>query len=112
MMHKKEIGIIGMILIILIGLWLSRPRRTDLEIHVYRKHTMIAAIDLHQNRTYTFKGAVGLFHLEVKEGRYRAIDVDCPNQICVHTGWVKMGDETPIICAPNGITVVQESKSS
>lgn len=87
-------------------------RRTDsLIVNVYHHKTCLQTIDLSQDHRYTFKGDQGTFHLEVANGRYRAIDVDCPNQICVHTGWVKLGDEKAIICAPNGISVVQETET-
>ena len=54
---------------------------------------------------YEIQGKNGIFHLEVKDGRYRAHDVDCPNHDCEQTGWVYPEDYRPIICLPNGIIV-------
>ena len=57
------------------------------------------------DQTYEIEGKVGLFHLQVENGRYRAIDVECPNHDCEEVGWVSPEDYRPIICLPNGILV-------
>lgn len=61
--------------------------------------------DINEDNYYEIEGECGLFHIEVKDGKCRAIDVDCPNQICVHTGWISVDNPIPIICLPNGIMV-------
>lgn len=61
--------------------------------------------DINEDNYYEIEGEYGLFHIEVKDGKCRAIDVDCPNQICVHTGWISVDNPIPIICLPNGIMV-------
>ena len=39
-------------------------------------------IDLNKNATYEYTGSYGKFNVEVHEGQYRAINVDCPNHDC------------------------------
>ena len=41
-------------------------------------------------------------NVEVKDGRWRAVDVECPTQECVHVGWVDVDHYWPIVCLPNG----------
>ena len=42
--------------------------------------------------------------IEVKDGRVRAEEADCPNQDCVHQGWIgKPGQQ--IVCLPHKLTV-------
>lgn len=110
-MKKKEIAVVAVILIAALTLWfVLRPASSsNLEVHVYLHDELVDTVDLTTDKTYTYEGDTGTFHLEVKDGKYRAVDVDCPNQICVNVGWVSPEDETSIICAPNGITVVAES---
>ena len=60
---------------------------------------------LQEDAYYSIEGEYGMFHIEVKDGRCRAIDVDCPNQICVSSGWISLQDPRSIICLPNNIAV-------
>ena len=66
---------------------------------------ILLTFDINEDNYYEIEGEYGLFHIEVKDGKCRAIDVDCPNQICVHTGWISADNPIPIICLPNGIMV-------
>ena len=66
---------------------------------------VLLTFNINEDNYYEVKGKHGLFHIEVKDGKCRAIDVDCPNQICVHTGWISIDNPIPIICLPNGIMV-------
>ena len=40
----------------------------------------------------------------VEPGRIRVAEADCPDEVCVHTGWID-GPATPIACVPHGLTV-------
>ena len=60
---------------------------------------------LNDNRIYEVEGKVGKFCLEVYDGRYRAINVECPNHDCEQVGWVSPTMYRPIICLPNGLIV-------
>ena len=69
-------------------------------------NNILLSFDLYEDNIYEIKGKYGVFHIEVKDGKCRAIDVDCPNQICVHTGWISENNPLPIVCIPNGIMVL------
>ena len=43
-------------------------------------------------------------HFSVKDGRVRFVDVDCPDQICVNTGWISEEGQTAI-CMPNKVSL-------
>lgn len=68
-------------------------------------NNVLLTFDLYEDNCYELAGKYGLFHIEVKDGKCRAIDVDCPNQICVNTGWISEDNPLPIVCLPNGIMV-------
>lgn len=66
---------------------------------------VLLSFDIEEDNYYELNGKYGIFHIEVKDGKCRAIDVECPNQICVHTGWISADNPLPIVCIPNGIMV-------
>ena len=108
-MKKRELIIVLCLLVIGAGFYFYQKSTKREELVVYHHKKMIAHIDLSKNARYAYQGDVGTFHLEVKDGRARAYDVDCPNQICVHTAWIKRDDGKSIVCAPNGISVSFET---
>lgn len=66
---------------------------------------VLLSFDINEDNYYTLQGSYGTFNIEVKDGKCRAIDVECPNQICVHTGWISTDNPVPIICLPNELIV-------
>ncbi|MDO4632797.1 MAG: NusG domain II-containing protein [Eubacteriales bacterium] len=43
--------------------------------------------------------------VEVKDGKVRMNDADCPDKICVNTGWVSDSGSV-IACLPHGVIVI------
>lgn len=41
--------------------------------------------------------------IEIKGGKIRVLDADCPDKICVNTGWLRSG--IPIVCLPNRLVI-------
>lgn len=74
-----------------------------------QKGQVLLRFDINKDAYYELDVPLGKYHIEVKDGHYHAIDVDCPNQTCVKQGWMpSFGIYTPIICLPNGIEIVIE----
>jgi len=46
------------------------------------------------------RGAKGELTVEVREGRVAVVRADCPNQVCVRTGW-RSHEGDAIVCVPN-----------
>lgn len=42
--------------------------------------------------------------IRVEHGRICVEDADCPDRICVHTGWIRESG-IPIVCLPNQLVV-------
>ena len=42
--------------------------------------------------------------IEVSHGQIRMSQASCPDQICIHTGWIET-DALPIVCLPNRIVI-------
>jgi heptaprenyl diphosphate synthase len=60
----------------------------------------VEKLDIHENREVTFRGEKGEMKVEVRDGRVRVAEADCPNRICVRTGWRSREGEV-IVCVPN-----------
>lgn len=71
--------------------------------------SVIQTIDLSQvdepySFTVTTPDESGENTIEVASGRIRVSHADCPDGICVSTGWISSRG-TPIVCLPHGLTV-------
>lgn len=61
-------------------------------------------LPLSQDTTKTVTTDLGTNLIEIKDGRVRVEEADCPNQDCVHQGWVDAAGEQ-IVCLPHKLTV-------
>ena len=109
-MSKKDIYTIVIVGIIAFALYFFFGRNINVNseiAEVYYKDQVIDEIDLNKNDIYEYSGSYGKFSIEVENGKYHAINVDCPNHDCEKVGWVSKGSSTQIVCLPNEIFVVQ-----
>lgn len=60
-------------------------------------------LDLTKDGLYEIQGRRGVLHLRVAGNEVRAVDAECPDQVCVRSGAARPG--RPIVCAPNGVSV-------
>ena len=104
-MKKKEIIIISSFLIVAL---MAMPfLKSDKHYGaIYCDDELLLRFDINVDNTYQVTGKYGQFTLEVLDGRWRAIDVDCPNHDCEKMGWSSLKFYVPIICLPNHIKVV------
>ena len=68
---------------------------------------MIETIDLDAVKnpyTLRLEDERGVNVVAVEPGRIRVAEADCPDEVCVHTGWT-CDPATPIACVPHGLTV-------
>lgn len=55
--------------------------------------------------TFTVEGENGLWNtITAEPGRIRVESADCPDQICVHQGWIT-DSSVPIVCLPNKLVI-------
>lgn len=66
---------------------------------------ILLEFNIYEDNYYELEGEYGIFHIEVKDGKCRAIDVECPNHNCVQVGWISPNNPLPIICIPNNIVI-------
>lgn len=62
------------------------------------------ALPLDRDATLELQGRRGPFLVEVRDGRARVLDSDCPQKLCVRAGWLARAGESTA-CVPNGATL-------
>lgn len=75
------------------------------EIYVDGELYRTVDLDLVSGReSFTVETEKGVNVIEVERGRIRVSDADCPDKVCVGTGWLSGGD-MPIVCLPHGLVI-------
>lgn len=59
---------------------------------------------LQEEHVFTVEGVQGRLTVETHGGKVAVIDADCPNHVCVKTGWRSRSGEV-IVCVPNKTVV-------
>ena len=71
-------------------------------VKIYHDGKLYRTLDLTKDATYDI-----LDHMvvETKGRSVRVIESDCPEKLCIKSGWVSHPD-IPIVCLPNKITII------
>lgn len=95
------------------AIYLAIPKNSSDHIaQIVRDSTTIETLDLSKEsaneRTFIIQGAVsgeaGQMVIGVKTNAIHIVSSKCPNQYCVHTGWISDAAH-PIVCAYNHISI-------
>ena len=78
------------------------------EVVVKSDGKVIDTLNLKKDGTYTYKNDKGYNIVEIKEGKIRVIEADCPNKDCVNKGYIKRNNES-VICLPHRFEVTVKS---
>lgn len=63
-----------------------------------------ARYSLNQNRIIDIHGPLGNSRIVISNGKARFASSSCPNQYCVHQGWLKHAGQAAI-CLPNQVSL-------
>lgn len=83
-------------------LWFSDGHGDFAQVTIDEKEQQL--VSLAENKIIEMKGKTGISKLEISDGRIRFKSSPCPNQICVHAGWLQHGGEFAA-CLPNRVAV-------
>jgi len=97
----------GVILYTRLGL--NRESPELLEASVYQEGKLLKNLRLDKDQEISLLN--GQMLIEIKEGRIRVKESDCPRKICVNTGWIKTPGQI-IVCVPNKVLVEIKSAGS
>lgn len=106
-LRRGDVVIIGTILAIVlfsgIIIWFNRAPATRVSIQYPDGSTALFSID--ENRTVAIEGDQGI-HLvvEIADRRVRVKHSECPDQVCVHSGWLSESGQAAA-CVPAGVCV-------
>ncbi|MBF0555876.1 MAG: NusG domain II-containing protein [Nitrospirae bacterium] len=87
--------------IVLIPLYL--PHGGQIRIEVNNK--LLYKLPINEDKTIPIGGLT----VEIKAGKVRVADSDCPGKICVKQGWIDSG---AIICLPNRVVITVEGTAA
>jgi len=87
-------------------LWQSKQIGTAL---IYHEGKLLEKVDLQKDRIIPMLN--GKMELEVKEGKIRVLNSDCPQHICMNMGWIEYSGQT-IACLPNKVLVEVQAKEN
>ncbi|HXX65460.1 MAG TPA: Gx transporter family protein [Bacteroidota bacterium] len=88
----------------MVSTFLLAPGETGTSVLVEVDGQTVGKLSLLEDAQLQVHGAKGDLHVEVRQGRVRIVDAECPNQICVRTGW-RMRQGEVIVCVPNKTVV-------
>lgn len=81
--------------------------------HLDDGEEVIMEFDANQDNQYTIDVELGKMTIEVKDGYYHVINVDCPNHNCEKMGYVNSQSALDIIiCLPNGISIEPKGQTN
>jgi hypothetical protein len=83
------------------GLW-QNEHAAKLQIRLGDK--IYASYSLDQNRNIDIQGPIGITRIVIANGKARFASSPCPNQYCVHQGWLSHKGQAAI-CLPNQVSL-------
>ena len=90
------------------ALWVHFRHADAVIANVYLDGECIRSIDLSrvsEPEIFTVEGEIGTNTVQVEPGRIRVSRAECPDQICVHMGWLTSEGGMPIVCLPNRLVI-------
>ena len=90
-----------------ISVLMLNVRSEETIVEIVQDGVVIRRIDLSgisEEYSFEIEGAHGRNTVTVQPGRVCVSDSDCPDQVCVHQGWLS-GGNLPILCMPHRLII-------
>ncbi len=101
--NKKDIVIIALIILSGTALMCFMPKEEGSRALVIYNGREIDSLPLDRDCIYRPEVNENI-EIEVKDGRVRFLSSDCPDKICVNTGWLGKAGQSAV-CLPNRLSV-------
>ncbi|HWI60355.1 MAG TPA: Gx transporter family protein, partial [Symbiobacteriaceae bacterium] len=103
--RRPDLVLTGAVLVLALVLALARPTpEAATAVEVTLAGRVLTRLDLTENGEFPVETAEGHLIVQVRAGAVRVLEADCPDQICVLTGWVRSPGGM-IVCAPYRVVV-------
>lgn len=96
------LSVLSVAALLLLGFLRSAETASSENLLVIRTPTETLTYPLSADRTVTVSSGNITLTVEIRDGRARVSDSDCPDKICQRTGWISRKGET-VICAPAAV---------
>lgn len=111
MTRSDYISILGIFIGIAVCFWwIYVPRfsnASSIRAVMTQSEQIIRQVPLNRNSRFQ----LGSFEIETAPNRIRILHADCPNQACVHMGWIRYPGQL-IVCVPNRFVIKLERLDS
>ena len=106
---KTWIAVFAGLLVICLGLslWIFLKPTGKTIANVYMDGECIRSVDLSavtEPYTFTVTSHRGTNVVKVEKGRIRVIEADCPDKVCVRSGWIS-DSAAPVCCLPHKLVI-------
>ena len=105
--RRSDIAVVAIILFVALGIWgwvMFAPQPESKNIEIICDGKLTETIALPADDDIIALGEDEHVKLEVKDNQIRVLETDCPDKICVRTGFIsKVGQSA--VCLPNRIVV-------
>lgn len=64
-----------------------------------------------KNQIVKVTGRISIVEIEIRDGKFKFIDSQCPNKQCLNGGWISL-PMMPVVCLPNGVSAVIKNLSN
>ena len=83
---------------------LNAPKKNNVQIKSGGK--VLYTLDLSQeaDRSFEIKTDSGSNTVEIKDGKIRVSEADCPDKTCVRMGWLD-SSAMPVVCLPHDLVI-------
>ena len=109
-MKKKYVILISIIAVIFIAgvvgsiIVLNAPKKNTVRIKSGGKVLYTLDLENEKDRTFDVKTDDGVNTIEIKDGKIRVKEADCPDKTCVRMGWLE-SSAMPIVCLPHDLVI-------
>ena len=99
--------LLSCILLVILNGYVTQTNTHGNAVDIILDGQLVKTIPLSENApstTFTISGPHITNVLEVTHGRVRVVEANCPDQVCVHQGWLT-SSLRPIVCLPNNMVI-------
>lgn len=107
---KILLTVLALLVLGAVGLLLWQKHHTEDHpvAHIYQNGVLLREIPLDrviQPEQLVVEGTDGAYNtILIEPGRIRISDASCPDQLCVHQGWISHRS-VPLVCLPNQVVI-------
>lgn len=104
---KVWIALLGAAALLCLGsiAWMRLSAQTGTRAEIYQNNILVRTVSLGEDTQFTLDAPGGGFNtVTVEDGRICVSQASCPDQVCVHQGWVS-DSAVPIVCLPNQLVI-------